>query len=241
MVRSLVVWIVMAALAAILVDKQVAAQEYRTTVRDLDRRFNELVRLNQRLATELERREQAIAATTKNLAHRIEVLERARQQAEAAAVGSNASSDESSIEQTRETIKNLNAAVEQLRSQIEQVKRRLRRLESLRNVEPLAQSEASDGSDSVEASVSSQAESSGVSDADDHRFHFRARVYDNYEAFKRSPDFEVYQEENRRAGARFSASVQNGELQQQAAINVLAHRRQLMLNDVARGQRPGRL
>jgi chromosome segregation ATPase len=236
MFRTLVLWIQVAVVALTGLQGQGAiAQEYRTSVRDLDRRFKELVRLNQQLTVELERREQAIQATVKSLGARIESLERARQRSEMPRSVALRSSDAGLIEQTRESLKSLNSAVDDLRSEIERVKSRLKQLESQRNMEPQAENDATDRSEGE----SESAKVAGFSyDDDDHRFHFHLRVYDNYEAFKKSPDFERYQEENRRAGERFSVYVENGELRQQAALNVLGHRRQIMVDRIASGKYP---
>jgi hypothetical protein len=234
MFRSSAFSVATAVLIATVVDcRNAVSQEYRITVSDLERRFDELVKLNDRLAETLERREQTI----QRLAARVEALEAANREliqqadsirdlrAQVRSVG-NRSSD------NQQTILVIEKAIMKLQGQIAEIESRLSRLESRQQPEPRAEEDQSDQAEAHRIPSScdypSRYESRGP-----RRFSFRGRIYANFEAFKRSPDFALYQEENRQAAERFAAHLQEKERRYEAAGDVLRHRREHMVNQLA--------
>jgi hypothetical protein len=199
----------------------VVAQEHRTSERESDPRVDGMLKLNERLI-----------ATIEHLAARVETLERAHQR-----LGQQADS----VSTLEVQVRDLNSEIHSMRAQLETIQYRVDRLESQRVTVPIAEKLNDDQARLDTEGASSPEHSSVDRDETASRFSYRGRAYANYEAFKSSPEFLDYQEENRQAAQRFQEHLQEQERRRQAADDVLRHRRQYLVKQINAGKLPGRL
>jgi hypothetical protein len=121
-------------IAAVANPGHLLAQGHRVSVRDVERGFDELVQLNQRLTVTLEQREKTI----KDLAARVEALERVcKRDARTRVAGSATSQDWGPSERNHKTVPTNDWVMENLRSRLEETERRLHRLEHERDTQPI--------------------------------------------------------------------------------------------------------